>query len=71
VIYKTKLAKGPNRNFQVYDQLDLLAAVTAHIPDRREHLVRYSDGIPESRGGRGGNRGLKRSLLKRKLPYLR
>jgi hypothetical protein len=26
---------------QVYDPLDFLAAVTAHIPDRREHLVRY------------------------------
>ena len=41
VIYKTKMVKGPNRNFQVYDPLDFLAAVTAHIPDRREHLVRY------------------------------
>ena len=39
VIYKTKMVKGPNRNFQVYDPLDFLAAVTAHIPERREHLV--------------------------------
>ena len=35
------MVKGPNRNFQIYDPLDFLAAVTAHIPDRREHLVRY------------------------------
>jgi hypothetical protein len=41
VIYKTKMVKGPNRNFQIYDPLDFLAAVTARIPDRREHLVRY------------------------------
>ena len=27
--------------FQVYDPLDLLAAVTAHIPDKGEHLVCY------------------------------
>ena len=41
VIYKTKMVKRPNRNFQVYDPLDFMAAVTAHIPDRREHLGRY------------------------------
>jgi hypothetical protein len=38
---REKLFEGPNSNFQVYDPLDFLAAVTAHIPDRREHLVRY------------------------------
>lgn len=41
VIYRTKMVKGPNRNFQVYNPLDFLAAVTAHIPDKGEHLVRY------------------------------
>ena len=41
VIYRTRMVKGPNRNFQVYEPLDFLAAVRAHIPDRREHLVRY------------------------------
>jgi hypothetical protein len=41
VIYRTKMVRGPNRNFQVYDPLDFLAAVTAHIPDKGEHLVRY------------------------------
>ena len=38
-IYKTKMVKGPNRNFQVYDPR--LATVTTYILDRREHLVRY------------------------------
>ena len=33
--------KGMNRDFGIYDPLDFLAAVTAHIPDRREHMVRY------------------------------
>jgi len=41
VIYRTKMVKGPNRNFQIYDPLTFLAAVTSHIPDRGEHLVRY------------------------------
>lgn len=35
------MVKGPNRNFQVYDPLTFLAAVTSHIPNRGEHLVRY------------------------------
>ena len=35
------MVKGPNRNFQVFDPLDFLAAVTSHILDRGEHLVRY------------------------------
>ncbi len=39
VIYKTKMVKGPNRNFQVYDPLDFLAAVTAHIPEQLD--VKY------------------------------
>jgi len=41
VIYKTKLVEGPNRNFEIFDPLDLLAKATAHIPNRGEHLVRY------------------------------
>jgi hypothetical protein len=41
VIYRTKMVKGPNRNFQIYDPLTFLAAATSHIPDRGEHLVRY------------------------------
>jgi hypothetical protein len=41
VIYKTKMVEGPNRNFEIFDPLDFLAAVTSHIPNRGEHLVRY------------------------------
>ena len=29
------------RNFQVFDALDFIAALTQHIPDPRKHLVRY------------------------------
>jgi hypothetical protein len=41
VIYKTKMVRGTNRNFEIFDPLDFLAAVTSHIPNRGEHLVRY------------------------------
>jgi hypothetical protein len=41
VIYKTKMVPGANRNFEVFNPLDFLAAVTSHIPNRGEHLVRY------------------------------
>jgi hypothetical protein len=41
VIYKTKMVEGPNRNFEIFDPLDFLAAATSHIPNRGEHLVRY------------------------------
>jgi len=41
VIYKTKMVPGANRNFEIFDPLDFLAAVTSHIPNRGEHLVRY------------------------------
>jgi ribosomal protein S27E len=41
VIYKTKMVVGPNRNFEISDPLDFLAAVTCHIPNRGDHLMRY------------------------------
>ena len=41
VIYKTKMVDGPNRNFELFDPLDFLAAVTSHVANRGEHLVRY------------------------------
>jgi hypothetical protein len=40
VIYSTKMVEGPNRNFEFFDPLDFLAAMTSHIPNRGEHLVR-------------------------------
>ena len=41
VIYKTKMVDGPNRNFELFDPLDFLAAVTSDVANRGEHLVRY------------------------------
>lgn len=32
VIDKTKMVAGANRNFEIFDPLDFLAAVTSHIP---------------------------------------
>jgi hypothetical protein len=37
----TTLMAGIPRNFEVYDPLDFLAAVTQHIPNRGEHQIRY------------------------------
>jgi hypothetical protein len=36
------LRSGPKRNFQIFSALDFLAEVTQHVPDKGEHLVRYS-----------------------------
>jgi len=41
VIYETKRATGANGNYESFDPLDYLAAVTLHISNRGEHLVRY------------------------------
>jgi hypothetical protein len=41
VIYRSKMHRGLKRNFEVFPVLDWLAAVTAHIPNKGEHLVRY------------------------------
>jgi hypothetical protein len=41
VIYKTKMVRGMNRDFGIYNPLDFLAVVTPHIPNRGEHMVRY------------------------------
>ena len=40
VIYRTKNSTGANRNEVLFDPLDFIAAVTSHIPNRGEHLVR-------------------------------
>jgi asparagine N-glycosylation enzyme membrane subunit Stt3 len=64
VIYKTKMVKGPNRNFQVCDPLDFLAAVTSHIPDRREHSVRYYGWYSSVQRGRRRKQGFEDSPLK-------
>ncbi len=41
VIYRTKMHRVLKRNFEVFPVLDWIAAVTAHIPNKGEHLVRY------------------------------
>lgn len=35
------MVAGSNRNFEIFDPLDFLAAVTSLIPNRGEDLVRY------------------------------
>jgi len=41
VIYRSKMHPVLKRNFEVFPVLDWIAAVTAHIPNQGEHLVRY------------------------------
>ena len=40
VICKAMMVEGPNRNFEIFDPLDFLAAATSLTPNRSEHLVR-------------------------------
>ena len=57
VIYKTKMVEGVKRNFEIFDPLDFLAAVTSHIPNCGEHLVRsygYYSGVRRGRRRRQG-----------------
>jgi hypothetical protein len=41
VIYCSKMHRALKRTFEVFPVLDWIAAVTAHIPNQGEHLVRY------------------------------
>jgi hypothetical protein len=63
VIYKTKMIAGSNRNFEIFDPLDFLAAVTSHIPNRGEHLVRYYGYYSSVQRGRRRRQG------REKLPF--
>jgi len=62
VIYRTKMVKGPNRNFQVYDPLTFLAAATSHIPDRGEPLVRYYSWYSSVQRGKRRKLGLEEPI---------
>ena len=63
VIYTTKMVEGPNRNFEIFDPLDFLAAVTSHIPNRGEHLVRYYSYYSSVQRGRRRRQGVQRQPL--------
>jgi len=41
IIYQSKMHPVLKRNFEVFSAFDWLAALTAHIPNTGEHLVRY------------------------------
>ena len=41
MIYRSKMHRVLTRNFDVFSVLDWFAAITAHIPNQGEHLVRY------------------------------
>ncbi|MBI2999670.1 MAG: transposase [Deltaproteobacteria bacterium] len=41
VLYRTKMKPGSKKNFAVFPVLDWIAALTTHIPNKGEQLVRY------------------------------
>ncbi|WP_156915936.1 IS91 family transposase, partial [Desulfatirhabdium butyrativorans] len=42
VLYRSKMSHGKNKkNFQVFDPLEFIAAITQHIPEKSFQLVRY------------------------------
>jgi hypothetical protein len=55
VIYHSKMHPVLKRNFEVFSACDWLAALTAHIPNKGEHLVRGTmAGTVMSAGGSAG-----------------
>ncbi len=42
VLYRSKMSHGKNKkNFQIFDPLEFIAAITQHIPEKSFQLVRY------------------------------
>ena len=55
------IVEGANRNFEIFDPRDFLAAVTSPIPNRGEHLVRcygYYSSVQRGRRRRQGREKL-------------
>jgi len=63
VIYETKRGTGANGNYETFDPLDFLAAVTSHIPNRSEHLVRYYSHYSSVQRSRRRRQGLEKQPL--------
>jgi hypothetical protein len=64
VIYRSKMHPVLKRNFEVFSACDWLAALTAHIPNAGEHLVRYYGWYSNvSRGKRRKATGEDRALV--------
>ena len=41
VLYRSRMNMKSHRNFEVFDSLDFIAALTQHIPDKSVQMVRY------------------------------
>lgn len=41
VIFRSRLNPKINRNFEVFDPVDLLAVLSQHIPDKGVQMIRY------------------------------
>ena len=41
IIYRSKMHKGKNRNFEILNPIEFIHRICLHIPDRYESLIRY------------------------------
>ena len=55
---------GIPRNYEIYDPIDFLAAVTQHIPNKGEHQIRYYGWYSNKR------RGMYRKDIKQRFGFL-
>ena len=52
VLYRSKMSHGKNKkNFQVFDPLEFIAAITQHIPEKSFQFVRYYGWYSNRMGG--------------------
>jgi hypothetical protein len=57
-----ELAAGNPRNFEVFKPLDFMANMTQHIPDKREHQIRYYGFYSNKKRGRNAPPGISKCL---------
>jgi hypothetical protein len=41
ILYKGRYHKGKKRNFEIFDPIDFIAAVTSHVPNRGQKYINY------------------------------
>jgi hypothetical protein len=70
VVYRSKINPRIKSNFRIYDPLDWIAAVTSHIPDKGQQMVRYYGYYSNVKRGRHRKNGITPEYLNIKEPIL-
>ena len=60
VLYRSKMNPVSKKNFEVFPVLDWIAALTTHIPNKGEQLVRYYGYYSNVSSGKRKKRSLQR-----------